>query len=154
MTHKKWESLPHEAQEIISNDIGISSPEEWDSLNEPEWKRFEKATSQERKGLVVMENGKIKYDDIWKGLYYRSFLASPEWKEWSDGFKMRHLMCKHCKIRPTQVPHHIIPAIKTAIAQGFLEPLKDDKNFEPLCKECHDKEPGHRNIKAVLHRKY
>ena len=124
--------------------LGINTKEDWENaLSNPKKRDIHKLPNETKNKFTRFFNGeyfKIKYDKKWRNLY-SSFRHSKEWKDFKNGYLIRNPNCNRCN-NLAEIPHHKISMINIAIQQGFLKCLKEDKNFESLCEECHIEEEG------------
>ena len=62
------------------------------------------------------------------------------WRRARIDFLQKHPLCAECqregKLTPATVVDHIIPH------RGDQRLFWDEKNWQPLCKDCHDKKTG------------
>ena len=62
------------------------------------------------------------------------------WRRARKAFLQRHPLCAECmkegKLTPATVVDHIVPH------RGDPRLFWDEKNWQPLCKECHDRKTG------------
>ena len=63
-----------------------------------------------------------------------------KWRKARVAFLQKHPLCAECqregKLTPATVVDHIIPH------RGDQRLFWDEKNWQPLCKDCHDKKTG------------
>ena len=62
------------------------------------------------------------------------------WRRARKAFLQRHPLCAECmkegKLTPATVVDHIVPH------RGDPRLFWDEKNWQPLCKDCHDRKTG------------
>lgn len=59
-----------------------------------------------------------------------------EWQKARKFFLKRHLWCVRCKEKGRLVPATVVDHIKPH--RGDPDLFWDEKNWQPLCKRCHD----------------
>lgn len=63
-----------------------------------------------------------------------------EWRKARKAFLQKHPLCSECrkvgKLTPATVVDHIIPH------RGDRKLFWDENNWQPLCKDCHDRKTG------------
>lgn len=84
------------------------------------------------------------YCEVHRGLYARENAASRgydgRWKSARRAYLRRNPLCAECrrngKLTPATVVDHIVPH------RGDVRLFWDKTNWQPLCKDCHDRKTG------------
>lgn len=84
------------------------------------------------------------YCEAHRGLYARENASSRgydgRWKSARRAYLRRNALCAECrragKLTPATVVDHIMPH------RGDMQLFWDKKNWQPLCKDCHDRKTG------------
>ena len=91
------------------------------------------------KGVYCLQHMEFSSDRMRGGADARGYNA--EWRRARKAFLQKHPLCAECgkagKLTPATVVDHIIPH------RGDKRLFWDEKNWQPLCKSCHDQKTGH-----------
>ena len=89
-------------------------------------------------GVYCLEHAAYSNDRLRGGAAARGY--DSRWRKARALFLQRHPLCAECKIQrkltPATVVDHIIPH------RGDMTLFWDQNNWQPLCKDCHDRKTG------------
>jgi len=90
-------------------------------------------------GVYCEEHRKLySHDALRGGAYLRGYDAT--WRKARALFLAQHPLCEECRkegrLTPATVVDHIIPH------RGDRTLFWDKRNWQPLCKDCHDRKTG------------
>ena len=89
-------------------------------------------------GVYCREHWQYSTDRVRGGADARGYNA--EWRRARKAFLQKHPLCAECrkvgKLTPATVVDHIIPH------RGDRKLFWDENNWQPLCKDCHDRKTG------------
>ena len=117
--------------------------------------RFIQILTDDPDELVILKPGEdghgvtwrrfIVYDERWVKLS-RSFIQSPEWREFRRAWLEAHPVCARCGLTDGLFHvHHVGPyALRlTVLVEGFIEGLRHPERFETMCGDHHiEQHPG------------
>ena len=90
-------------------------------------------------GVYCREHSQYSSDRLRGNAEARGYNA--EWRRARKAFLQQNPLCSECrkagKLTPATVVDHIIPH------RGDKRLFWDEKNWQSLCKSCHDKKTGH-----------
>ena len=90
------------------------------------------------KGVYCSQHMQFSSDRMRGGAESRGYDA--RWRKARTAFLQRNPLCNECmkrgKITPATVVDHIIPH------RGDRKLFWDESNWQPLCKDCHDRKTG------------
>ena len=90
------------------------------------------------KGVYCSQHMVFSSDRMRGGADARGYNA--EWRRARKAFLQKHPLCAECgkegKLTPATVVDHIIPH------RGDKRLFWDEHNWQPLCKDCHDRKTG------------
>ena len=90
------------------------------------------------KGVYCSQHMVFSSDRMRGGADARGYNA--EWRRARKAFLQKHPLCAECgkagKLTPATVVDHIIPH------RGNKRLFWDEHNWQPLCKDCHDRKTG------------
>ena len=90
------------------------------------------------KGVYCSQHMVFSSDRMRGGAAARGYNA--EWRRARKAFLQKHPLCAVCgkagKLTPATVVDHIIPH------RGNKRLFWDEHNWQPLCKDCHDRKTG------------
>ena len=91
------------------------------------------------KGVYCLQHMEFSSDRMRGGADARGY--NSEWRRARKAFLQKHPLCAECgkagKLTPATVVDHIIPH------RGDKRLFWVEKNWQPLCKSCHDQKTGH-----------
>ena len=91
------------------------------------------------KGVYCLQHMMFSSDRMRGGADARGYNA--EWRRARKAFLQEHPLCAECMLKgrlaPATVVDHIIPH------RGDKRLFWDERNWQPLCKSCHDQKTGH-----------
>lgn len=87
----------------------------------------ERYCDEHRKEPLTFKKAMLNYEVVYADLY-----RNEEWKKRSKWFLAKYPYCVNCGSK-SEVTDHIIPH------RGDIFLFNDENNWQPLCKECHDK---------------
>ena len=89
-------------------------------------------------GVYCRDHRQYSTDHVRGGADARGYNA--EWRRARKAFLQKHPLCAECrkngKLTPATVVDHIIPH------RGDRKLFWDENNWQPLCKDCHDRKTG------------
>lgn len=89
-------------------------------------------------GVYCEEHAEFSSDRLRGGAYVRGYGA--KWRKARTHYLQLHPLCAECKrngkLTPATVIDHIVPH------RGDMQLFWDEKNWQPLCKDCHDRKTG------------
>lgn len=72
------------------------------------------------------------------------FYNNRKWRKFTKMYKEAHPLCCKCRVKgivsPTEVADHLVRYVDSG--QGFDLDNLNEKDFQPLCKSCHDSKSG------------
>ncbi len=90
------------------------------------------------KGVYCQKHAQYDTDRVRGGAYARGYDA--RWRNARGLYLRQHPLCVECKkngrLTPATVVDHIVPH------RGDKALFWDEKNWQPLCKNCHDRKTG------------
>ena len=90
------------------------------------------------KGVYCLQHMEFSSDRMRGGADERGYNA--EWRRARKAFLQKHPLCAECgkagELIPATVVDHIIPH------RGDQKLFWDENNWQPLCKDCHDRKTG------------
>lgn len=90
------------------------------------------------KGVYCEEHMRFSTDRMRGGAVERGY--DSRWRKARAAFLQRNPLCAECRkngvLTPATVVDHIIPH------RGDLKLFWDEENWQPLCKNCHDRKTG------------